>query len=331
MPALALTLLLARSVLSGPLWVTEKITNTQWYETGPKVYGETIYFNDFRSGPADVYAWTRAGGAQPVIQAPGTQVVDSVYEDRIVYRSYTQEAQGYADLYVYDPAEGSRPISTAPGDQTNADMWGDTVVWEDYRAGSTSPRVYMWDPVNGERRITACESRQENPRIWGDTIIWEDTRNGRWDVYMYNPRDGEKSLGPFAAPDIYEGRVVMWALAGPDGYGQYPGLWEWTPQGGIRWLERIYMTSYPYYMNLWGDVVVWSGNGPSNVVAWDPVHGINWVDQSGSSSQPSLYDGRVAWIGGTDLYLSTMVPEPSSLAALAASVGLLCLVRRRRG
>jgi beta propeller repeat protein len=333
--AIILILSLALTHASAEIWAEQRLTNTAWHETGPKFdkVDGTLYYNDFRNGPADVYAWDAATGFRPVIQAPGTQVVDGAYGSTLVYRSYSQEAQGYADLYLYDPVNGTRTISTAPGDQTHAGIFGDTIVWEDHRGPYS--QIYTYDPVDGERRISPTNSNQSFPKIWGDTVVFEDFRYGRSDVFRWNPNDGELLLSNYlnagAAPAIYQDKIVMFFMNDPYSSFDEPGLYEWRPSGGIRRLAEA-SPSDVWYTDTWGDLVVWQhGIGPSQVEAWDPVHGFTAVNQSyaGFARTPSVYENKVAWIGGNEVFLSTLVPEPPG--ALMLSGLALCLYAVRRG
>jgi len=330
--AFVMAALVSQGARADEIWTETRITNTSWWETRPVMWGNTIYYNDGRSGSGDIYTWDPVNGSRPLIQGPNSQITQAVHEHKLVYRD---NGAGNDDLYLWDAVNGIRPIATAPGDQTNADIYGDTVVWEDYRVPGQS-RVYIWDPVNGERPVSSVSSYQINPRIWGDTVVWEDGRNGRRDVYMWNPRDGERRLStalfPMMSPAIYQDRVVMWVINDPYAPWNEPGIWEWTPQGGLRKIFEYYPTGIPQCTGLWGDLVVWSGSGPSNVAAWDPVHGKTRVNQSclGDAMLPSLYGNTVLWQGNWDIYMCTLVPEPSGLVALLGCGGFLAVTCRRR-
>ena len=330
--AFVMAALVSQGARADEIWTETRITNTSWWETRPVMWGNTIYYNDGRSGSGDIYTWDPVNGSRPLIQGPNSQITQTVHEHKLVYRD---NGAGNDDLYLWDAVNGTRPITTAPGDQTNADIYGDTVVWEDRRGAK--PQVYMWDPVNGERPISPTAYNQISPRIWGDTVVWEDDRNGRRDVYMWNPRDGERLLSTYifgmCSPDIHEGRVVMWMLDDPRTLLDEPGLWEWTPERGLRRLAELYPSTAPQSCNVWGDLVVaCGGGGASNVIAWDPVHGVTRVNQSclGDAMLPSLYGNTVLWQGNWDIYMCTLVPEPSGLVALLGCGGFLAVTCRRR-
>jgi len=327
--AFVMAALVSQGVLSDEIWTERKLTSGGgWFRGGPEIWGDKVYWTDRRTGNGDVYVWDEAGGERELIGGPDSEGVMAVYEEKIAMVKYIS---GQYDLYLWDAVNGRTAVCTAPGDQCEGDIYGDTVVWEDHRGAK--PQVYMWDPVNGERPISPTAYSQTTPRIWGDTVVWEDGRNGRWDVYMWNPRDGERRLStalfPMMSPAIYQDRVVMWVINDPYAPWNEPGIWEWTPQGGLRKIFEYYPTDIPQCTGLWGDLVVW---GASNVVAWDPVHGKTRVNQSrvGYAYWPSVYGNTVVWSDMNDIYMCTLVPEPSGLTALLGWAGFLALTRRRR-
>ena len=327
--------LVSQGARADEIWSERKLTSGAGGHS-PEVWANTVYWVDSRfwqSGYEEIRAWDAASGERVVRQVPLYTVIESVYEDRLLYSTYAPS--GHWDLYVWDPLLGEQAVCTAPGDQFPGDIHGDTVVWQDRRGAKS--QVYIWDPVNGERPISPTAYNQISPRIWGDTVVWEDDRNGRRDVYMWNPRDGERLLSTYifgmCSPDIHEGRVVMWMLDDPRTLLDEPGLWEWTPERGLRRLAELYPSTAPQSCNVWGDLVVaCGGGGASNVIAWDPVHGVTRVNQSclGDAMLPSLYGNTVLWQGNWDIYMCTLVPEPSGLVALLGCGGFLAVTCRRR-
>jgi len=281
--------------------------------------------------------WTQAEGSRRLIGGDGiSRAPVAVWEDNLVI-SYIENNQH--KLYLHDSNGVDTPIATSAGDMVRASMYSQAVVYENRQAGA-QPQVWIWDPVNGGRPIHPTSSSQTNPRIWGDQVVYEDNRNGRDDIYLWNPSDGETKLSTYiysmVSPAIYQNKVVMWLLDNQYASNLDAGLWEWTPQHGLRQLAQIGFSS-PYdvmYTRTWGDLVVWqSGNGPSSIGAWDPAHGLMGVNQTayGQARSPSIFENQVAWVGDYDIYLSTLVPEPSGLATLGLlACGFWPIIRRRR-
>ena len=312
-------------------WETTRLTNTTWRERAPKLYGNQVYYNDFRNGAADIYRLTiGGGGAVPVIQSPGTQSVEAIYEDRILYRSYTQEAEGYADLYLLDPALGATAVTTAPGEQKNADMDGDLVVYESYETGV--PQVWAWDPVNGNRPLDPTGKPQDGPRVYGGRVVWTDGRNyspynERTDVYSWTAEEGVTRLSTayFSAggPDIFGDRVLMTVY--DTIYPDPEGTWEWREgQGLTPFLPGV---DGPM-MRTWGDLIAWGG---AYTTAYHPSLGVTTLNSSQVLSL-DVYSNSVVWADyNYDIWMAQLVPEPSAILSLASFAGLLACLRRRRG
>lgn len=333
--ALALLASLGQAATSAQYWQTTQITSGHtWFTGSPKVWGDEIYWTDWRSGGAEVYVRDASGTERRLVGDDdgdsGTgYAIAGVYEDRQVVLHYTNSQY---NLYLRDAAGEMHPISLASGNQKNADIHGQTVVYESYETGVS--QVWMWDPANGARAISPSSYWQQFPRIWGDSVVWQDGRNGRWDVYMWNPRDGERRLSTYIYgmdyPDIYEDRVVMSV------HQQYPmydpfGIWEWRAGQGL--VGPLVEYKEAYFNRMSGNLIAW-GVGPGMpagaVMAYHPGTGLVRLTQNGRSHD--VYGNKVVWVSDTyDVWMAELVPEPSSFLALGGGcVGLLGLLRRRR-
>jgi hypothetical protein len=149
---------------------------------------------------------------------------------------------------------------------------------------------------------------------------------------MWNPRYGEQLIGRHTyRPVIKDGKVLMWGVYDPEPYKS--NIWEWTQQGGLGILATVGWGGVaPYYFDFWGDTLAWSDADSSNIAVWDPIHGKSGLSQVPLQfvSGPLVYGNTIAWMGNHQVYLSTPVPEPSSLLALGGFAGLLLGVRRRK-
>lgn len=257
---------------------------------------------------------------------------------------YTEGTSAERTLCIWDPVNGRRVISSGIGERANARIYGNTVVWEDYRSGVFG-KVYVWDPVNGERPITNRASSQYNPSIWGDTIAWtdrpySDIYNQQRDAFVWNPTDGETRLAwGMSNPVVLDDKVYMtletyWPL------GQYSTpmpdstyLYRQALGGGQATKLIDMLTVNVSYLSCAGSVVTWTAGGGSTIQAWDPVNGYSKVNVGtfDSAVSPWAYGRSIVWVGDGDIYLSTLVPEPSSLTVLAVGLaGLLGTALRRR-
>jgi beta propeller repeat protein len=335
--ALILGVILSTYAFSEQVWNEQRITNTPWAEAGPVLTGDDkIYYNDRRSGHGEVYVYDQAQGSRMLIGGDTiSRAVWGVSGNTLVT---TRFVNSQYDLYLWDAVNGERPINTAAGDQRSASIFGDTVVYENWESGR--PQVFMYDPINGNRALFPSNTWQENPKISSTgRVVWDDSQ---FRTYMWTAEGGAVNLGSGISPAVYEDKVVNWTLgyyAFDNGWYIVPGyLNAWTPAGGWKTLAQHTMTEWSDVIGtqVWGDLVVWQTRVDLAVVqAWDPAHGFSIVDQSTFGWTPSVYGNRVAWAGEgaerrTDIYLSTMVPEPSSILALAGGIGFFLLRERRK-
>jgi TolB protein len=332
---LTLVMLLAQCALCASIWTEEKITSAgTWGRSGPVVWGDKVYWNDQRSGKNEIYVWDRVGGERCLLSGSASTAVWSAYQGTLVTGHYVN---GQYDLYVWDASNGERAISTAPGNQTYASTCGNTVVWQDTRSGVS--QVYMWDPINGERQIAPSGYAQTRPKIWGNTVVWEEGYTDEWtgyqaSVYMWSPTAGKVLVGDgMRSPAIYGDKITMF-LPDPDPYSDGSRLYQYAiSTGTISGYATVGGRSI-FSASMWGDTVVWyTGGTYADVGAWDPIHGVTYVNHSnlGHAYTPSIYGRYVAWSNGKDIYLSTIVPEPSACVGLMLGlVGIMPCLRRRR-
>ncbi len=314
--------LLGHPALCGWEWQVTRLTNTPYFEATPRVWGDTVYYADYRSGTGDVYAWDAVNGSRPVLERPGNQAVMSVYEDKLVVAEY---ANSQYDLYLWDPDGGLQPISVAPGNQRNADISGDLVVYEDY--SSSISQVYMWDPVNGSRPISPTSYSQTGPRVCDGRVVWNDLRHGRGDVYMWTAQGGVERLStyiyPMQYPDVHDDKVVMYVPWDETMWDPY-GIWQWQAGHGITG-PLIPYDGGPT-IRMWGDLVAYGGGG---VRAYHPSVGVTSLSSERVMSLDA-WGNSVVWATDSyDIYMATLVPEPSSLLALVAGCTALLVCRRR--
>lgn len=341
-PIVLLAALLA--ALSAPpvlatTWREQRITGPEAWASTPAVWGDTIYWIDSRNYFSnleydEIRAWDPSGGERVVSHIPRGSMMESLYEDTLVYQ---KQIPGGHDLCIWNPVSGERTISTVSNPWYGAaDIWGDTVVWEDRRSGV--PQIYMWDPVNGERPVSPSNYAQTNPSIHGSTITWDDARYNTdyhhrdLAVVAWDATNGERVLGRGYDPAVWQDRFVFWyadydddedTIAGPSS-----GLYEWTPQSGRRRLADISQLPGDEGLQIWDDLVVFSGIGVCCIDESGQVTQVNQTYFSNPVYSVSAYQNSIVWAVDGDVYLATPVPEPSSLIAMGA--GLLCLFRRRR-
>jgi hypothetical protein len=102
-----------------------------------------------------------------------------------------------------------------------------------------------------------------------------------------------------------------------------PGsLWQWTPTGGkISLATHYYTTGFSLGTDVWSDLVVaWDGT------AWDPLNGLTYAGVRAAS----VYGNQVAGVRDYNVYLETLIPEPTTLTGMLCMLTLCGLMWRKR-
>jgi len=307
-------------------WVATRITGSGAFPTTPKTFGGVVYWSDDRSyqnGYDEIRCWTPATGETVLTQVPVWTTLNSVWDETLVYERYV--SGNNTDLYLYNASGGHVALTTAGGVQTNADLYQGTVAYEDH-SGSVS-RVMLWQESTGISTPVAPSSyEQVAPKIWGDRVVWQENRPSGARIYSYSPSEGTQLIGWGMSPGVYEDRIVAWTRAWWDDFDPFhqvyhPGtLWQWTPSGGIETLAEHSSTTGVTGTDMWGGII------SSNYRVWDPVYGLTNLGITSTST----YWNSVVGVRDGNIYLETMVPEPSSLAGMLSMLTLSGLFWRKR-
>jgi len=313
-------------------WQETRITGDGASPYTPKTWGGVVYWTDsrdYQTGYVDIRKWE--SGTETVIrQLPWAwgNDIEAIYQDDLVLMRGISSSNW--DLYRWNAGTGvETAISTAPGKQHNADIYQGTVVWEDHRDPNLS-EIYIWDEAGGERVLSPSGYNQTVPKIWGQgadmRVTWQQEGQYGPEIHSYTPSEGTQLIGGGISPAVYENKIVWWTEVryNPFPIPKDPGyLFQWTPNGGgvILAEHDYYWEGYPT-ADMWGDLVVAGG------VAWDPAHGFTYPGVSFAS----VYGNQVAGVRNSNVYLETLIPEPSSLLAFSSLAGglLLIAVRKRR-
>jgi beta propeller repeat protein len=145
---------------------------------------------------------------------------------------------------------------------------------------------------------------QQDPEISGDTIVWQsdrDTGDLDWDIYMWDPRSGEKRLtfdedyiqdNPHISGDTIVWRdektscISMWDPANPE--------------------QQICPESLTNHLAISGDTIVWEDSRDyattgDDIYKWDPVNKEQPVcTESGSQNYPAISGDTIVWEDSRD-------------------------------
>jgi beta propeller repeat protein len=207
------------SILRGFAVATQKefaictATGTQTY---PAIYGNTVVWEDGRSGTFDIYGYDLVTKQEfAICTATGNQNNPAIYGNTVVWQDY-RNSSNYPDIYGYDlVTKQAFAICTATGSQNYPTIYDNTVVWADNRSGNYD--IYGYDLVTQhEFAICIATGNQTYPAIYGNTVVWGDYRSGsgNTDIYGYDLVTKQEfaictATGSQTYPAIY-GNTVVW-------------------------------------------------------------------------------------------------------------------------
>jgi TolB protein len=263
---------------------------------------------------------------QQVTTNTSNQMLPWISGDNIVYEDYRNGRR----VYLWNPANGERQVSMR--DSGWPVIFGDKIVYE-VVAGNNNIDVYMYDLVS-EKEWPICTNpaNQFYPVISGDRIVWQDNRNGNWDIYGWDPNNGERQITNNPAdqwsPFISGDRVV----------------WRDTRDGG----SKIYMSdpingeqrvtpfddNRQYQPVICGDYIVWGEyvNGSSDIYMWDPNNGKRAVCTDPlNQDAPFISGNKIVWeqyAGGRWDFFMADIPVPEPMTTGIIGLGTLGLLTR---
>ncbi len=155
----------------GDIWMYDyasgeetQITNDEYEQTDPDIWGDWVVWSDWRNGNGDVYAKNVVTGEERAICTnAASQQRPKIVDDVIVWEDYRN---GEWDIYRHRISTGHEAGLSTGGDDRSPDVYRDTngyiVAWED--AGGD---LRVWNLDNSENRIP-----MEN--IYGATLVAGD-------------------------------------------------------------------------------------------------------------------------------------------------------------
>ena len=206
---------------------SQDITGISSYPLSPAIYKDTVVWQDYRHGDAEIYVYNLSIKSESrVTSNASAQTNPAIFGDKIVWQD-NRNKHKYKDkdgkdketrqwdIYMYDLAlKKETRITTDTHDQINPAIFGDKIVWQDKR-NNDQWDIYMYDiSTKTESIITSDTYAQINPTISEKYIAWQDKRNNnQWDIYIYDLVDRKElriTTNPCdqVFPSISENRIV---------------------------------------------------------------------------------------------------------------------------
>jgi len=201
-------------------------------------------------------------------------------------------------------------------------------------APSTDGHLYALDSTGSLKWVSGDISSSGNCAVGNDGTIYAGSNDGC--LYALNPSGGinwrYQTMGKITtAPAIARDGTVYFG-------SQDANLYAVNPNGSLKWTQRSYTSIYSApTIDYFGTIIYGSWNGV--VTALNPTNGsVKWSQTLGGT----IYTSPAIGLGGTVYVVDSRgnlfglegpvpagVPEPSSLAALAAMLGGGWLARKR--
>jgi len=254
----------------GDIWMYDyatgeetQITNDEYEQTDPDIWGDWVVWSDWRNGNGDVYAKNVVTGQEiAVCTDPAAQQRPKICDDLIVWEDYRRGQWDIARYRISTAAEGLWDFND--GDDRSPDVYFDatghgyTVAWERgdgdlvvYEVATAEARIPMAD-IYGATLVAG-----DGEVVWGK---FED-RGAGTRLYLY--RLAWSDIGPMEIPTTYEpyaefrslsvsGTKVAYAYDTESGFGIRVHDWAQETEGAVS-----DAASSQYNPAIAGDMVVW--------------------------------------------------------------------------
>lgn len=259
-----------------------QVTFSESKKCCPAIYNDKIVWEDKRSEEWfwDIYMYDLTEGQEYPITSSGNALSPDIYENKIVYRSYSEVG---SDIIIYDISTGEEvEIPEEYSRVGNPKIFGNKVVYQVETDGDTNPidtqDIVIYNLDTGDRTHLYKDGNDMDVAIYGDVIVWMNCPNPsanfhsrKYNIWMYNIVTGEETQltggkPTQTEPDIYENMVVWmdyrndnWDIymydLGPDGeYGtgdDGEGEYRVTTNEGSQKYPRVFGNNIVYEDYRW--------------------------------------------------------------------------------
>jgi beta propeller repeat protein len=178
----------------------------------PIVSGDTILWQDSRSGKPDYYKWDPVHGER-VTSNSSDHINFAMSGDTIVWQDHRN---GNWDIYKWDPVHGEQQVTNELADQTNPAIYGDTIAWVDNRNGNAD--IFATLDLAGTISVTSPNGGEVWNRGTTQTVAWDYAGNPGTTVKITRLQGG-----------VEVGTIADSTSTGSGGKGSY--TWSILPFG----------------------------------------------------------------------------------------------------
>ncbi len=297
----------------GDLWMWEPDTDTRTHlveaagdQRDPALSGDRLVWADARGGDYDLWTMDLTTGVEAaLVEAPGDQTWPTFDGDWLAWvdRRVAPHGDKEADIWLMqlsDPTTARALVADA-AQQDHPHLRGHRVVWDDFSADPDGVYLDLASPQENNGDIMGYDidtdtvfvvaddgSKQLRPAIDGDQIVWLD-----WRGISPEPKYSEfqvytRRVGPelVLEPELF----VAWSR------WDVPGLWQRpsVEDGQVAFIATL--EDDPALQT--GVFVAPLDGAPATFIA----------GSAGVLEAVALQAGRVAWLGGGELGLTTLAP-----------------------
>lgn len=307
----------------------------------PTVDGQRVVWQDFRTGPTDIFlADMTTNEVKNLTNTPTWEVQPDIDGDFVVWKD------GYRGIGIHGLNLATGQTFAAVEDKHDVSrphLSHGVVVWADNRAGGEDWNIYGYDIVRSvEFIISAQPGRQQDPQIdwplvvWWDykehvflynletketqtilntraarfpavsaadnLVVWQDGRNGNWDIYGYDLTT-QVELALLTAPRDQELVAISHGL--------------------VAYQNRNEGNSWNVHLLLLADKRTFALDAQSSQQVQPALDGNTIVWQDYRAHQPDIY--QFTWSGLMPAVVQYPVAAPANLLAGALPGGQIYL------
>lgn len=161
---------------------TTQITSNLYDDVSPVLWDGQIAWEGYPAVESDIFLH-RGGQTIKISDNIEDDVNPRIWSGQVVWQGF--DGDDY-EIYLFD---GSRTIKVTANsfDDTHPEIRDNLVVWTGFE-GNWDAEIYAWDLKGPIVRLTDNNEEDREPRTAGGRVIWSVERDGRYQIWLAEPR-----------------------------------------------------------------------------------------------------------------------------------------------